>query len=79
MTQHRNSKLIPALLAGLAVGTAIWFLFSTDQGKETRDSLVDSLKDIGDTLKERATNEVNNLASKAGKLADNVQSKVKEY
>ncbi|MGV8878739.1 MAG: YtxH domain-containing protein [Sphingobacteriaceae bacterium] len=79
MTQHRNSKLIPALLAGLAVGTAIWFLFSTDQGRETRDSLVDSLKDIGDTLKERAANEVNNLASKAGKLADNVQSKVKEY
>lgn len=79
MTQPRNSNLIPALLVGLAVGTAVWFLFSTDQGKETRDKLVDSLKDISDTIKDRTSNEVHNLTSKANKVAEHLQSKVKEY
>ena len=51
-----NSKVVVALLAGLAAGAALGLLFAPEKGSETRDKLGQSLKDFGDSIKEAAVN-----------------------
>jgi gas vesicle protein len=72
-----NSKTILALLAGLAAGAALGILFAPDRGDDTRDKLSDSLKGLGDSIKESATKEIENLLGLKDKLVDNIKTKVK--
>jgi gas vesicle protein len=71
-----NSKVLIGLLAGLAAGSALGLLFAPDRGSETRDKLSQSLKDLADTIKEKATDEINNLAALKDKVVGSVKSKV---
>ena len=71
-----NSKVLIGLLAGLAAGSALGLLFAPDRGSETRDKLTQSLKDLADTIKEKATDEINNLAALKDKVVGSVKSKV---
>ena len=43
-----NTKVVVALLAGLAAGAALGILFAPSKGDETRDKLAESLKNLGD-------------------------------
>lgn len=72
-----NSKTILALLAGLAAGAALGILFAPDRGDDTRDKLSDSLKGLGDSIKESASKEIENLLGLKDKLVDNIKTKVK--
>jgi gas vesicle protein len=56
-----NSKVLAALLAGLAAGAAIGLLFAPEKGIETRDRLNDSLRNLADSIKDRASDEISNL------------------
>ena len=71
-----NSKVLVGLLAGLAAGAALGLLFAPEKGTETRDKLSQSLKDLGDTIKERAADEINNLSNFKDKVVDSVKQKV---
>lgn len=73
-----NTKVLAALLAGMAAGVAIGILFAPDKGSDTRDKLSNSLKDMGDSIKNRATDEVNNLTNFKEKMMDGVKSGVKK-
>ena len=72
-----NTKVIVALLAGMAAGAALGILFAPDSGTETRDKLSESLKTLGDSIKETAAKEIDNLVGLKDKVVDNIKSKVK--
>ena len=71
-----NTKVVVALLVGLAAGAALGILFAPDKGTETRDKLADSLKGISDSLKETASSQFENLKAYKDKMVDNMKSKI---
>jgi len=71
-----NSKVVVALLVGLAAGAALGILFAPDKGNETRDKLAESLKNLGDSIKETASAEIDNLIGLKDKVVDNIKSKI---
>ncbi|MES2110719.1 MAG: YtxH domain-containing protein [Bacteroidota bacterium] len=71
-----NSKVIVALLVGVAAGAALGILFAPDKGTETRDKLSESLKSLGDSIKETASAEIENLINLKDKVVSNVKSKI---
>jgi gas vesicle protein len=72
-----NTKVIVALLAGIAAGAALGILFAPESGTETRDKLSESLKNLGDSIKETAAAEIDNLVGLKDKVVDNIKSKVR--
>lgn len=71
-----NSKVLIGLLTGLAAGAALGLLFAPDKGSETRDRLSESLKDLGDAIKDRAAEEIEHLTSLKDKVVTSVKGKV---
>ena len=71
-----NTKVLVALLAGLAAGAALGILFAPDKGTETRDKLSDSLKKLTDSIKETAATEIDNLRGLKDKVVDNIKTKM---
>jgi gas vesicle protein len=71
-----NTKVVVALLVGLAAGAALGILFAPDKGNETRDKLAESLKNLGESIKETASKEIDNLLAYKDKVVDNIKSKV---
>jgi gas vesicle protein len=72
-----NSKVVVALLAGLAAGAALGILFAPDRGNETRDKLSESLKNLGDSIRETAATEIDNLVGMKDKIIENIKTKIK--
>jgi gas vesicle protein len=73
-----NSKVLIGLLTGLAAGAALGLLFAPEKGSETRDRLSQSLKDLGETIKDRAADEINHLASLKEKVVSSVKNKLQD-
>ena len=68
-----NIKIVAAALAGLAAGAALGILFAPESGSDTRDKLNDALRNLGDAIKDRAAEEIDNLSN----FKENVVDKVK--
>lgn len=73
-----NSKVLVGLLVGLAAGAALGLLFAPEKGSDTRDKLSESLKDLGDSIKDKAAEEINNLASLKDKVVDSIKGKLRD-
>ncbi|MES2064461.1 MAG: YtxH domain-containing protein [Bacteroidota bacterium] len=72
-----NTKVVVALLAGLAAGAALGILFAPEKGTETRDKLSESLSNLGDSIKETAAAEIDKLVGLKDKVVDNIKTKVR--
>lgn len=73
---NENGKIVTALLAGLAAGAVLGLLFAPDKGSETRDKINDSLADLGDAIKERGEEQLDQLNDLKEKLIAVIKSKV---
>jgi gas vesicle protein len=71
-----NTKVVVALLAGLAAGAALGILFAPEKGSETRDKLTESLKNLGDSIRDTAAAEIDNLVGLKDKIVDNIKTKI---
>jgi gas vesicle protein len=71
-----NSKVVVALLVGLAAGAALGILFAPEKGNETRDKLAESLKNLGESIKETASAEIDNLLNLKDKVVGNIKTKM---
>jgi gas vesicle protein len=59
----KDTKVVIALLAGLAAGTALGMLFAPKEGSETRDKLSESLANLGRAIKSAASEQIDNLSA----------------
>ena len=71
-----NTKILAALLAGLAAGAALGILFAPERGSETRDRLNDALKNLSDAIKDRAAEEIDNLSNFKENVVDKIKSTI---
>ncbi len=72
-----SGKILAALLAGLAAGAAIGILFAPEKGTDTRDKLSESLKDLGEAIKERSSEQVEQIKDLSDKVSASLKSKLK--
>ena len=71
-----NAKVVAALLAGLAAGAALGILFAPEKGSETRDKLNDSLKDLGDAIRKRTAEQIEQLTELKDKVVETIKTKI---
>lgn len=71
-----NAKVVAALLAGLAAGAAVGLLFAPEKGADTREKLNESLKDLGEAIKERSAEQREHINELKDKLVSTIKGKV---
>lgn len=70
-----ESKVVIALLAGLAAGAVLGIMFAPEAGTETRDKLNESLSKLGESIKDAASEQIDNLV---GSIKEQVLTPMKE-
>ncbi|MEO3406824.1 YtxH domain-containing protein [Mucilaginibacter sp. CAU 1740] len=69
-----ETKVVIAVLAGLVAGAAIGILLAPENGSETRNKLSESLLDLGESIKNAASEQINNLGDVfKNKIVNNIK------
>ena len=73
-----NSKLTTAILAGAAIGGAIWYLTKTTHGKECLNAVLDTAKNYGDKMKSTINEKAKDVEHMSKKATDFMAEKASE-
>lgn len=73
-----TSNVIIGLLAGLAAGAAIGLLFAPEKGSATRNKLGQSIKDLGDGIRDTVDSQLERLSQAKNQLASRTEGSAKE-
>jgi gas vesicle protein len=52
-----NSKLLAAIIGGAAIGAVLGILFAPDKGSKTRSKIVDTARDLANSLDKKMRSE----------------------
>lgn len=85
MNQERSS-IIGFAIAGLALGTAAWYLFGTKEGRENFDRAVEGINDVSSKLQKKAKKKMKDASDRvkegmdhASQFADKAKDKASKY
>jgi len=70
-----NSKILLALLGGVAIGAAIGILLAPGKGSETRKKMADAAKDFSD----KATEKVKEGMKKASEFKAKINDEMEDF
>lgn len=74
----KNSSLVGFALAGLAAGAAAWYLFGTKDGRKSLNKAIDSISELSNTIKEKASEGLDCASDFAEKAKDKAKKKFEE-
>lgn len=74
---YDNSNIIIAAVIGLAAGAILGILLAPGRGSETRNTLSNSLRDLGSTARNKTKQGAGRVADMKDKAVDTVRSKVR--
>ncbi len=77
-----KKSIVTFALAGLAVGTAAYFLFGTKEGKKQLDCAGDNFRKLSGTLRERTregAERASRIVDRAGRDISELAERVKDY
>jgi gas vesicle protein len=72
---NSSSKVILALLGGVAIGAALGILFAPEKGSETRQKIADKAKEFGEKTKQKFSEGIRNAKHKK----EQAESEVGEF
>ncbi len=75
MENNKNSKIALAIIAGVAAGAATWYFMSTENGKQSWSSLINTMKDVTDKLIATGSEKGSMLASAGREASEYIGSK----
>lgn len=73
-----NSRLTTAILAGAAIGGAIWYLTRTSHGKECLNAVIDTAKNYGEKMKCSLSEKAKEMDHMSKKASDYMAEKASE-
>lgn len=74
----KTSKTILGVLGGVAVGTALGFLFAPDKGINTRKKIAKKSSDTKDSIKNYVTDVLENFSKKYDSMLNKAEDLVTE-
>ncbi|MDB5121757.1 MAG: YtxH protein [Sphingobacteriales bacterium] len=75
-SENELVKVLGVALIGVAVGAIIGILFAPNRGEETRRTIGDSMKDLGNTVADKAKQGTSRLSELKDQAVDTVKSKI---
>jgi gas vesicle protein len=73
MIMNNTSKVLLALVAGVAIGGALGILLAPDKGSETRRKLAENASDLGDSLSDNISGFSDSVKDKFNDVVDGVK------
>lgn len=79
MSNNDRNNSLTALIAGVVIGAAVTYLFTTKEGRKLKDRLLEEGSVILDKIKEGFEDVEDQIQEKGKKVAKSVEEKAEEF